>query len=500
VTDTPRYATLRDYLRVLRHHRLLIVLTAIVFGAAGFAVAARQEKTYVAEAKVAPTPVGQGNAQAQITSDRVGRLAVARRVQRALHTKVAPTTLQSVVTAGVETQTGLVVIGARWKEPKFAARVANGFARAIQVITTEQERKRIGAATASIRRRIRNLKFANPATRAGTRAQLKAQLAELESQRELVRPIDVVRFAGVPGAPASPKPLLDTGLGLIVGLALGIFAAFVRDALDRGLRGSREIQEHLDLPLVGHVREEVLGRVPGTDGRGLTDQDLEGFRILRVNLNFVFDPRPRSVAVTSGLPEEGKSTVAVSLATVAALAGRRTLLVECDLRRPSTARRMGIPIAPGLTDYIAGSAELEDVLQEVSIGAARGPNGLGPSGPPTADAGGALVCVPAGVPPEHPAEMLGSTRFQAFLRQVAERFDFVVLDTAPLLSVVDTRELLPYVDGVLLCVRAAKTTDEEARAAKEALAYLPDRPTGVVVTGLRADDEADYGYYSYAYS
>ena len=103
-------------------------------------------------------------------------------------------------------------------------------------------------------------------------------------------------------------------------------------------------------------------------------------------------------------------------------------------------------------------------------------------------------------PAPRPAELLGSQRLQAFLKQVESAYETVVLDTAPLLSVVDTLELIPHVDGLVICVRAARTTRDQARAAKAAIDHLPKRPTGLVITGVRAGDEADYGYYySYAY-
>jgi polysaccharide biosynthesis transport protein len=382
--------------------------------------------------------------------------------------------------------------------------VADGFAREVRQLAIEERREQVDDAVASIRGRIRRLESttSNPVARTARRAALKEQISQLEAQAELARPIEIVRFASPPGSPASPRPLRNAALGLIVGLTLAISAAFVRDALDRRLRRSAEIQEHLGLPLLGHLSESALGSVPGANGAGrrLSDPDLEAARILRVNLDFVFRPRPRSIAVTSGLPEEGKSTVAIALASVSATAGRRTLLVECDLRRPAFTRRLGIAPEPGLTQYLDGLAGLDEIMQEVALGPALGFDGVGLGGPEPRTVGSSLVCVPAGRPTDHPADMLGSARFPAFLDEVGERFEFVVLDTAPLLSVVDTRELLPHVGGVLLCVRAASTTDDEAKAAKQALEYLPDRPIALVVTGVRKGEEGDYGYYSYAYT
>lgn len=111
-----------------------------------------------------------------------------------------------------------------------------------------------------------------------------------------------------------------------------------------------------------------------------------------------------------------------------------------------------------------------------------------------------LVVISAGSQVPFPAEMLGSQRFRDLLAEVSEVYDSIILDTAPLLSVVDSRELLPVVDGVLLCVRLFQSTDGEVKATKEAIGHFPNRPTGVVVTGIRPGDDADYGYYSYSYS
>jgi capsular exopolysaccharide synthesis family protein len=188
------------------------------------------------------------------------------------------------------------------------------------------------------------------------------------------------------------------------------------------------------------------------------------------------------VAVTSPLAEEGKSTVAGLYAYVNALAGRRTVLIECDLRRPVVAARFGVEEEPGLTDYLLEEAKPREVLRSVRI--------EGPTAEP-------LPIIPGGRPAAQPAELLASSRFEEFLAQVATAYELVVLDCPPLLPVGDTLELLPQVEAVLLCIRIGQTTRDQAAAAKKALDHLPPRPTGVVVTGLDPGGEDDYyGYYS----
>jgi capsular exopolysaccharide synthesis family protein len=197
----------------------------------------------------------------------------------------------------------------------------------------------------------------------------------------------------------------------------------------------------------------------------------------------------KTVLVTSALPQEGKSTVATSLASAYVLAGKRTLLVECDLRRPTMAKRLSCEQSPGLSDYLIGQATPTEVVQKVPL-----------VEPQNGTAAPTLVAITAGSPTPRPAELLASKRFGAFLDQVREAYDVVVIDSTPLLSVGDSLQLVPRVDGVVLCVRAEQTTREQARAARQALEHFPDRPTGVVVTGVKPGHELDYGYYSYAYA
>jgi capsular exopolysaccharide synthesis family protein len=275
-------------------------------------------------------------------------------------------------------------------------------------------------------------------------------------------------------------------LAALLGLLVGVGAAFLRNSLDRRWTDSHEIQRELGLPLVGSVREDILGHTVSANGdRGLTEEDLEAFRILRTNVEFmVKDRKLGMLAVTSALPEEGKSTVAAGFAYASALAGRRTVLVECDFRRPVMATRTGVERAPGLSEYLGGNGTIKpaEILRPLPV---RG--GVA-----------SLPVIPAGESSFHPAEMIASDRFRDFLDQIGRAYDLVVLDTAPLLPVGDTLELLPLVDSTLLCVRLGQTTREQGQAAKVAMEHLPEKPTGLVVTGIRPGSEGDYyGYYSY---
>lgn len=511
MTDTPRYSSLRDYLGVIRSQRVLIVLVAAVFAAAALAVSLRQDEQYVAAASLAfrdlsqdadllgtpANPVISADQRAALNAALLTRREVAEAVARQLGTRRSPDQLRGAISARVEAQTNLVVVEARWGEPEFAARLANAFATQAGNVATRSERRRFARAANTVRAGI---------GRRSPQGQFSRQLAldriaRLESLAQFASPVQSVRRAAVPARPFSPRPVRNTILGLLVGLTLGIIAAFVRDSLDRRFRGAQDIKNELDLPVLGHVRNEVMGRsIVSPNGRkAITEADLEAFRILRTNLDFLdVDRRLKSVAVTSALPEEGKSTVSSSLAWASAAGGRSTLIVECDLRRPTLAERFGLEPSPGLTDYLAGRVGPQDILQTVTR---HQPTLIGDEeSVATDDADPQLVCIVAGSPTPRPAELLGSERFASFIEQVSEVYDLVVVDTSPLLSVVDTLEVLPKIDGVIMCVRAAQTTRDQAHAAKTALSHLPQRPTGVVVTGVRPGDDTDYGYYSYSYA
>ena len=234
----------------------------------------------------------------------------------------------------------------------------------------------------------------------------------------------------------------------------------------------------------------------GEDG-GL---DIEAFRILRRNLEFL-DPAgaPKFVLVTSAVPEEGKTTVAGSLAVAMAMAGKRVLLIDGDLRRPTLAGRLHARPRPGLTEYLVGKVSAQDVLQTVKLPLVGASNGSRASNNGHRDVLASFVFVASGSHDPRSAELLGSPRLTEFLREAGAAYDAVVLDSSPLLPVSDTRELLPHVDAVILCARAAQTTRDHAAAAKAALSQLPQRPTGLVITGVAAHAD-EYGAYAYAYA
>jgi capsular exopolysaccharide synthesis family protein len=489
----PNRTGLADYLRVIQHQWVLIAAVTLLFGGIALILSLRADPSYQAEATLRfqePSEVideaGGGVAPRETTQERaaLGAEAVTSPPVFAAVGRELGGPLGASVSATTDPNANLVLVQASGSEPRRVARVANAFARNTREVLRRRFRRSVDTQLRAIRPDVERIQRLGEPTVVAKQLEL---LARLRALRRLGEPVELLRPAVVPAQPTTPRKLRNTLLGLLAGLTFGLVAAFVRDSLDRRLRGTQEMSEAASLPVIGRLREEALGKLP-LPGSGAAGVDFEAIRILRANLEFLdVDRRPAKVLVTSPLPEEGKSTVAAALAVAAGLAGQRVLLLECDLRRPVIAQRLGLRRAPGLTDYLAGQAAAADVIQTLSVGGGISRNG---------DEASSIAFIAAGSEAPRPTELLASDTFTEFIAVVGRSYDCVVLDSSPLLPVADTLELVACVDRVVMCARARHTTRDELRAAGEALDRLPSPPAGLIVTGLRRGDELDYDYYA----
>ena len=504
--NEPSHSTLADYLRTLRKYRLFIITVAILCAGAAFGVSQLQEEKYEATASVSVREPGQalgeiGGAYVgsqlplQVASEHAPQItgnAVVRRVKAQLKVRESFDELRSLVEVEIDPNSYTVDITGHSSDPEEAAAIANAFARADADLTSTEARERYSQAAARLNQQIKGL---NAAQDAGTRAFYIQQLSTLQSLSTVAQPVQVSDEAEVPSSPASPKPLRNTVAAGIFGLLLGIALAYGRQMLDRKLRDPDEVEEIFGRPVVVRLRPEAFGHTGSPRDAEvkklgpLDPLDAEAFRMLRENVRYLaIDRDLRTIAVTSAVPEEGKSTVAACLAMASAAAGKLTLLVECDLRRRVLAGRFGIAEGPGLSDYLLGHAEPQDILQVVPV----------PTAPATNGAPRTLVCITAGAAPPHPADILSSQRFADFLAGVGKTYDQVIIDCPPLLPVADTLEIVPRADGVLMCTRLDWTTRDQATAARDALDRLPERPIGLVLTAFTELGKDYYrGYYHY---
>lgn len=497
---------LRDYVRVVRQQRWLILPIALLFTAAALVYSLRAEKVYRAEASLLfqePSSkideLGGGVSSRRTTEERaaigadvVTRPDIVRAVKRDLGGKI-----DASVTAAAEARSNLVVVRVSASGAERAARVANAFAKETQRVLRREYRAALAAQIRAARPELRRIRRLNDPV---VVAQALARQGQLRALRRLGEPAALARRATVPAAAVSPRPARNTVLGFIAGLTLGLVAAFGRHALDRRLRSVRDLSGAAGVPVLGRLQDDALGKLPqrtasrwagGRTARAVQEA-LEDIRIVRANLTLIGDDAPVRILVTSALPEEGKSTVAYSLAVASCLAGKRTVLVECDLRRPVLAKRLALEDGPGLSEYLEGRSEAGEIIRPVQPFEPQAANGSDAEEP-------MLACVPAGTLPSRPAELLASERFVDFLHVSSHAYETVILDSSPLLPVADTIELVPHVDRVVLCARSRQTTRDQLRAATEAVARVGEVAVGIVVTGVRKGDEEDYGYYQSGY-
>lgn len=491
ISAPARYVTLRDYLRVLRRYEIAILVITVLGTLAGFVAAESQSKSYLATASVyfqdpgeditfvglsPPGLVQSPSALATLNAETFTRPAVMDVVKQRLRTPASVGRLAGSMSSAVSTG-GHLQISATTSDPHFSALLANTVASVVVEQSNAQAKATFGLAADEIRHQIATIRPGGDTAGAVARLGIyEDELARLEGLSKFAQSAQIAEPAQPPSGASSPKVLRSTLIGLAVGLALAIAVAFFRDAMDRRLRTAQAIESVLPYPVLAQVRSQALGRIRHP---AEAEADLETFRILRRNLEFLnIDSPPRAIIVTSGVAEEGKTTVAGSLAFAMLSAGKRTLLVDCDLRRSSLAKQLSIPGTPGMSDFLRGEAAPNQILRTIRL--PEGPSVNGANAGPSSNL---LVVIPAGSPTSHATELLGSRRFAEFLQGVLETYDAVVIDSSPLLPVADTLEMLPHVDGVVVCARESKTTRDEALAVQTALARFPELLKGVVITG-----------------
>ncbi|WP_433055246.1 polysaccharide biosynthesis tyrosine autokinase [Dactylosporangium sp. CS-033363] len=291
--------------------------------------------------------------------------------------------------------------------------------------------------------------------------------------------VDVVTGPSVSTTPISPQPVRNFAIAILLGLVAGAAAAVLRELLDNSIRsvaGLRAATKRAILAAVPHdahaIESPLLVEDAAWSPRG------EAMRHLRTNLQFVDpDRRARCVVVTSALPDEGKSTIACNLAIVLAEAGHRVLLVDADVRRPKLAEYLDLEGAVGLTNVLVGQVDVATAVQRWG------------------DQDLFVLC--SGTIPPNPSELLGSQQMTRLLAEVSEDYEYVVVDTSPLLVVTDAAVVASRADGAVLVTRAGRTTVTQAQAAVEAIEAVSARLFGCVLNGAKGGNGDGYTYAYY---
>lgn len=289
----------------------------------------------------------------------------------------------------------------------------------------------------------------------------------------------VEQRASIPTEPVIPKTRQNLALGIALGAMFGVGLAFIRDQLDNSIKSPESLEEVAGTSVVGHIPfDKKLANSHTIDFYTENTGVAEGFRKLRTNLQFLaVDNPPRLIVVTSSSPSEGKSTTSINICLALAEAGHNVVLVDGDLRRPRLARYLGLVGAVGVSTVLSGEASIGEVLQKTKF-----PN---------------LTVVAAGAIPPNPSELLGSLAAKRMFTDLRTKFDYVIIDSSPLLAVTDGAILAANSDGVLVAVRAGKTKRDQLAHSIGLLRNVDAKMLGAVLTMLPTRGSSSYSYSNY---
>ena len=484
-------SVLRDRLSALGRQKWIVLLPVVVVPLIALVASHGQQHLYQASADVL---INQANptaaalnlntnvatppdryAATQASLARVGTVAqMAVNAADVPHRTAAGLLANSSVTA--DPNVDLLKFSVTDPIPAVARRLATVYAKQFTVYRRQLDSAALSTAVADARRKLRAIVAAgNSGSPLFLRLSSRERdLEELQTLQAAGSSAVVVGSAGSTSL-VQPKTRRNVLLGIIVGLALGVALAFLRESLDTRVRSADELRARLGAPL--------LGQVPRPDRRVAQAQQLvtlsepagpgtESFRILKNNLEISqLQHRAGSIVVTSTSRDEGKSTTAANLAVILARSGRHVVLLDLDLRRPSIARLFALGDRPGLTS-VAGGARLGDMLNVVEVH----PDGA------TSDAG-VLEVVTVGTTPPDPGGFLLSSFVSDALADLARRCDVLLVDTPPVLAVGDAMTVATHADALILVAgvnQVRRATVDETRRVLEA---CPTPKLGVIATG-----------------
>jgi capsular exopolysaccharide synthesis family protein len=511
VDAAPYHATpgLKEYLQVLRVRKWTVfAVLGIVVGSA-LAYSLTRTPIYEAEARVQARPTvltttdpagAELNMETEVqiaTSNNVARIAT-----ESLGVQESDTELLEALTVSVEGTTEILIFVYSDPNPRFAQRAAQAFAEAYLEDRTTTATRDLDSLTGPIQEQLDavsselaevNAELTQTTDDAETAA-LEGRITELVSERailrgeleELTTPASlsvgtVIREAERPGEPASPDHILNFAMALLVGLGLGVGAAFVQERLDDRLRGRADLESHAGVPVLA-----VVGNVRSWRRRDqvkvvtLTEPEssvAEAYRTLRTGVLFdAASNTTKMILLTSAEAGEGKTTTTANLGVSLAQAGKRVVLVSADLRRPRLQDFFGKDQGPGLTNVLAGELTLSEALSRV---------------PQMQN----VSMLPSGPVPGNPAELLSSQSMRSLLLELRSEGDFILIDAPPLLAVADSLMLAQLVDGVILVADSERTHRSAVLQTRQLLARVNARMIGAVLNNF--DVSRTRGYQSY---
>lgn len=291
--------------------------------------------------------------------------------------------------------------------------------------------------------------------------------------------ISIIDRSETPASPYSPHVMLNLFIAGAAGLLFSVAGVLILEHMDNTIKTPDDIETHLKLPVLGVIpligEDEDMAEALGDQRSHIS----EAFRSFQTSLQFATAAgMPKSLSITSSKPNEGKSTIALTLARTSARLGSRVLLIDGDLRKPSLHTKMGLPNFVGLSNYLAGTTQPDDVIQRTDIDT--------------------LYFMASGPLPPNPADLLAGPKLASLLALGGEFFELIVIDSPPVLGIADAPLIGNAVNGMLIVVTAGETRRQVAQVGIKRLLMARTQILGTVLNRFHAK-HAGYGY-GYGYS
>jgi capsular exopolysaccharide synthesis family protein len=488
---------LKRYVETFRERLWLIVLTVAITTGIAVLYVFTATKTYEAEATLLVTPVSANDpvlaslgligTSADPTRDveTASKLITSTNVAEAVKISIAspedPQDLLSSVTAVPVAQSNIVAVTATENSPEEAKELADAFAEESVAIRTDTLHKQIEQQLPVLEGQLSAGSAASPTIGEESVADQVAQLRLLVSGPS--PDMRIQTLASLPTSQASPRPVLSIVAGIVAGLILGVVAAFAAQVLDPRLRREAQLRRLYRLPILGRVPKEAKAKENPLSPSAVSPVTSEAYRTMRTTLSAPVQPgRGQVILVTGSAPSEGKSTTAVNLAASFALAGKRVILIESDLRRPVLGATLGVtPHSGGVVGVLIENVSLPQALIPTPM---FGPN---------------LQLLLADYEGGWITDLFSIPSATAMIEEARGMADYVIIDSPPLNDVVDGLPLAKLSDDVLIVVKLGTTRLDKLAQLGELLGENGVRPVGFAVIGVPRPKRRDYHYYATAF-
>jgi len=477
-------ADLRSSVNALWRRKWLFLAIVISIPAVVYVISSLVTKTYEASTtvKIQPVslsipgisaPVTDPSTQALfIVTPKTSQVAVKKLGESPSKAGSLNVTAEPIVSSTTGTTSSFYSLTVQSDSSTGAADLANAYARAVNEVLTGKQTKSLERTQKQLQQQLATSD--DPTARATIQPQIQQVQGAIASTSDA---IETVEKATPPDTPITPHPKRNTALAGLVAVLLGLGVVAIMERFDRRIRDPEELE-----PILGASLLSVIPTAAFPGGHPDPGAVREAFRTLAASLVYFNVERPLStVLVVSPTRGDGKTTVATYLAIALARDGQNVALVDCDLRHPQIAVRLGVEPRAGLSEVLAGRVPLSEALAEVDVGDGR------------------LRVLAAGAPPPNPTRLLSSARMDSVLLELSGMVDIVIIDTPPLLHVSDAIPLVERVSGVVAAAKVGSTHREALVRLRQVIETAGGELLGEVATGGSAAGLYGYGRYDYAY-